>query len=263
VSLTITILGCGSSGGVPRIGGIWGACDPANPKNRRRRCAILIEKKGEGGVTTLLVDPGPDMRQQLLDAGVTRLDGVFVTHSHADHVHGIDDLRQVVFLMRERIKLWADGPTSKDLRIRFNYVFEKPEGSDYEPILDLRPVEDRVTVSGAGGDIDITPITVSHGRINSLGIRIDDFAYIPDVYDIPDDEKAKLHGLEMFVIDSLRYEPHPSHTHLARTLGWIEELAPTRAVLTNLHVDLDYETLAAETPDHVTPAFDGMQIELD
>jgi len=256
-------LGCGSSGGVPRIGGLWGGCDPSNPKNRRRRCSLLVEKIGPNGKTVVLIDTGPDMRDQLVDAGVTHLDAVIYTHAHADHVHGIDDLRQVVMLMKERIEVWADEPTTADLMARFRYVFEQPEGSDYLPILSHNPIAGPFTISGAGGDIVFDPIEVNHGRINALGFRVDNCAYIPDVVDMSDAAKAKLKGLDMFIIDALRYEPHPSHTHVEKTLGWIEELTPKQSVLTNMHIDLDYETLKAETPDMVTPAYDGMTLELE
>lgn len=260
MSTTFTILGCGSSGGVPRIGGVWGNCDPNEPKNTRMRCAALVEKTGPNGTTTVLIDTGPDMRQQLINAQIKRLDGVIYTHPHADHVHGLDDLRQVVFLMRERIKVWADSETENDLISRFAYAFVQPAGSNYPPILDLHAIRGPVTIDGPGGALTLTSIPVAHGQINALGFRIGDLAYVPDVSEISDDSMALLDGLETFVIDALRYTPHPSHAHLEQTLEWIETLSPERAVLTNMHIDLDYATLAAETPDRVTPAHDGMTL---
>ncbi|ALI56293.1 MBL fold metallo-hydrolase [Celeribacter marinus] len=260
MSLRFTILGCGSSGGVPRIGGLWGACDPSNPKNRRQRCSALVERTGPNGTTTVLIDTSPDMRAQLLQAEVARLDGVIYTHPHADHVHGLDDLRQVAFLMKDRIKVWADSETENDLISRFGYAFVQPHGSDYPPILDLHAIRGPVTIDGPGGPITLTPIPVQHGRITALGFRIGDLAYVPDVSDISEDSFALLAGLEHFVIDALRYTPHSSHAHVARTLEWIERLRPSRAIITNMHIDLDYETLDRETPDHVTPAYDGMTI---
>ncbi|WP_417259116.1 MBL fold metallo-hydrolase [Celeribacter sp.] len=260
MSLRFTILGCGSSGGVPRIGGLWGECDPNNPKNRRQRCSALVEREGPNGTTTVLIDTSPDMREQLVRAQVTRLDGVIYTHPHADHVHGLDDLRQVVFLMKERIKVWADSETENDLISRFAYAFVQPHGSDYPPILDLHTINGPITVDGPGGAITLTPIPVQHGRIGALGFRIGDLAYIPDVSEIYEDSFPLLEGLNHFVIDALRYKPHPSHAHLERTLEWIDRLAPTSAVLTNMHIDIDYETVAAQTPDHVRPAYDGMTI---
>lgn len=255
-----TILGCGSSGGVPRLGGQWGDCDPNNPKNRRRRCSLLIEQDGPGGTTTVLIDSSPDLREQLLDANVGRLDGVVFTHPHADHVHGIDDLRMIVFNMRARVQVWADAPTSEALTTRFGYVFKTPPGSGYPPILELNSIDGDVTIDGPGGQITLTPFEVQHGSIRSLGFRMEDVAYLPDVSDLDTGRKA-LHGLDVLIIDALRRTEHPSHSHLANTLGWIADLEPKQAVLTNMHIDLDYETVRAETPDHVTPAFDGMVIE--
>jgi phosphoribosyl 1,2-cyclic phosphate phosphodiesterase len=260
LSLTFTILGCGSSGGVPRIGGFWGACDPENPKNTRLRCSALIEKTGPKGTTTVLIDTSPDMRQQLIDAKVSGLDGVVYTHAHADHVHGIDDLRQVVFAMRERVKVWADQDTQNDLIARFGYAFIQPEGSNYPAILDLHAIRGPMTIQGAGGPITLEPIKVNHGQIDALGFRIGTLAYIPDVLEIFEDSWPLLMGLDTLVIDALRYEPHPSHAHLALTLDWIKRAKPSTAVLTNMHIDLDYETLQAETEDHIAPAFDGMVI---
>ncbi|WP_298256837.1 MBL fold metallo-hydrolase [uncultured Litoreibacter sp.] len=258
-----TILGCGSSGGVPRLGGHWGDCDPENPKNRRRRCSLLIEQIGPQGTTSVLIDTSPDLRSQLLDAQVGRLDGVVYTHSHADHVHGIDDLRMVVYNMKERLTVWADGDTSNSLISRFGYVFVQPEGSPYPPILTLKSINGLIEIDGAGGTIPLTPFKANHGTIDALGFRIGDVAYLPDVAAFYDETWEALQGLDCFIIDALRRAPHPSHSHLDNTLGWIEKLAPKRAVITNMHIDLDYATLEAETPDHITPAYDGMTIEVD
>ena len=256
-----TILGCGSSGGVPRLGGHWGECDPDNPKNRRRRCSLLVEQDGPDGTTTVLIDTSPDLREQLLDANVGRLDGVVYTHPHADHVHGIDDLRMVVFNMSAKVDIWADQPTADALTKRFGYVFETPPGSGYPPILDLHLIDGDVTIDGPGGPITLTPFEVQHGTISALGFRIDDLAYLPDVSDLAHGRKA-MHGLDVLIIDALRRTPHPSHSHLDNTLDWIADLEPGQAVLTNMHIDLDYETIRTETPTNVTPAYDGMVITL-
>ena len=261
--LRFTILGCWSSGGVPRLGGHWGDCDPTNPKNRRRRCSLLVERVTGEGITRVLIDTSPDMREQLLDANVGELNGVVFTHAHADHTHGIDDLRQIVFNMKSRLPVWADMPTQFALRDRFTYVFEQIRGSSYPPILDLHLLDGAVTVSGAGGDVVLNPFLVNHGSIDALGFRIGGLAYVPDVVAIPDAGWAMLEGLEVWVIDALRRKPHPTHVHLALTLEWIARMAPKRAVLTNMHIDLDYATVEAETPDHITPAYDGMVIEID
>ena len=261
--LRFTILGCGSSGGVPRLGGHWGDCDPDEPRNIRRRCSLLIERIAEAGTTTVLIDTSPDLRAQLLDAGVGQIHGVVYTHAHADHTHGLDDLRMIVINMRKRLPVYADGPTQNDLISRFGYAFVQPEGSDYPPILDLHAIAGDVTINGPGGPVTLTPFRVEHGNIDSLGFRVNDVAYLPDVSGLTPEARAALQGLDCWIVDALRRAPHPSHTHLGNTLDWIAQLAPRRAVLTNMHIDLDYRTIDAETPDHVTPAYDGMQIETE
>ncbi len=256
--IRFTILGCGSSGGVPRLGGNWGACDPANPKNSRRRCALLIERETADGTTSVLIDTTPDMRAQLLDAGIGKLDAVVWTHAHADHTHGLDDLRQIVFNTRQRLNVWADGPTQSDLLSRFAYAFVQPEGSPYPPILNLHTIDGPINIEGAGGTITLTPFEVNHGNIDALGFRIGDLAYLPDVATIPDAAWDHLQDLDCWILDALRRSPHPTHAHLDLALEWIDRAAPRSAVLTNMHNDLDYAEVEAETADHITPAFDGM-----
>ncbi len=262
-TMTFTILGCGSSGGVPRLGGLWGDCDPTEPRNHRRRCSLLIARHDAGGTTRVLVDTSPDLRAQMLDAGVGELDAVVYTHAHADHVHGIDDLRMIVFNMRRRLQVWADGDTGNALLSRFGYAFVQPKGSPYPPICELNTIEGEITVTGAGGTIVLTPIEVDHGSIDALGLRVGDVVYMPDVVDIPEAGWAQLRGLECWIVDALRRKPHPTHAHLEKTLGWIAKAAPRRAVLTNMHNDLDYATVAAETPDHVVPAYDGLVLSFE
>ena len=271
-ALHVTILGCGSSGGVPRLGGpdgagIWGACDPDNPKNARRRCALLVERQGPEGVTRVLIDVGPDIRSQLLDARTSTLDAVLLTHDHADHTHGIDDLRQVVFNIKRRLPVWADAPTSEILFTRFRYVFETPPGSLYPPILEHFPIQrdaaggwEPVTIEGAGGAITATPFELVHGQQSALGFRIGGMAYTPDVNEMTDEAWAAVSDLDLWIVDALRYTKHPSHANLETALAWIERARPKLAVLTNMHVDLDYERVAAETPAHVVPAYDGMRL---
>ncbi|AZL57791.1 MBL fold metallo-hydrolase [Tabrizicola piscis] len=261
--LIFTILGCGSSGGVPRLGGDWGACDPANPKNRRRRCSLLVTRETSEGSTRVLIDTSPDMRDQLLDAGVGMLDAVVYTHSHADHMHGIDDLRQVVFNLRHRLPVWADGPTQESLLSRFGYAFVQPADSPYPPILDLHSLDGPITVSGDGGTISLTPFRAEHGSMDALGFRIGPLAYLPDAVAIPPESWTVLEGLNCWIVDALRRKPHPTHAHLAMTLDWIARAKPARAVLTNMHNDLDYQTLQEELPPHIVPAFDGMTISYD
>jgi phosphoribosyl 1,2-cyclic phosphate phosphodiesterase len=264
MALTFTILGCGSSGGVPRVGQGWGDCDPANPKNRRRRCSLLVERKSDAGQTTVLIDTSPDLRDQLLSENVTGLDAVLYSHDHADHTHGIDDLRPLALIQRQRIDIYADETTSKLLHERFGYCFETPAGSDYPPILtEHRMREGRpVAISGKGGEIEALPFLMQHGTSQALGFRIGSTAYSCDVNDLPEHSLEALRGLDVWIVDALRYRRHPSHFSVDETLAWIERVAPKRAVLTNMHTDLDYETLKRRLPAHVEPAFDGMKISI-
>ncbi|WP_342642302.1 MBL fold metallo-hydrolase [Rhodoligotrophos ferricapiens] len=259
---TVTILGCGSSAGVPRIGNHWGACDPKNPKNRRRRCSILIEREGEGGVTRVLVDTTPDVREQLLSADVGLLDGVIFTHEHADHCHGIDELRAVAINARRRVPVWADDRTMRELLHRFGYCFETPAGSSYPPILQgHRLVAGApVTIDGAGGPIEVLAFELVHGDIIALGLRIGGLAYTPDVSAIPEAALPALANLDTWVIDALRPAPHPTHFHVEEALAWVKRMRPRHAVLTNMHIDLDYEALRQSLPDDIEPAYDGMRL---
>ncbi len=263
VGMRFTILGCGSSGGVPRIGDVWGDCDPANPKNRRSRCSLLVERISPHGVTRVLVDTSPDMREQLLRAKVGAVDAVVYTHSHADHVNGLDDIRQIVFNTHKRVPVWADGATQDALMSRFSYAFVQPEGTSYPPICDLHTIRGPFRISGAGGAIDLLPFHVDHGDITALGLRIGGLAYLPDVLSIPAEAWPLLEGLDCLIVDALRRKPHPTHAHLALALEWIERAAPKRAVLTNMHIDLDHATVEAETPDHVSAAYDGMVLDYE
>lgn len=258
----ITILGCGSSGGVPRVGGDWGACDPSNPKNRRRRCSILVERFEGDQRTVVLVDTSPDLREQLLSTGTTRLDGILLTHAHADHVHGIDDVRPLVIKMKRRIPAFMDEPTTNWVQARFDYIFETPPGSQYPPLLDAHPlVPGRMcAVDGPGGAIEALPFRLEHGDIDALGFRFGDVAYTPDLNAVPEESLDALRGLDIWIIDALRYTPHPSHLTVAEALGLIRELKPKRAILTNLHTHLDYERLRGEVPPGVEIAYDGMKM---
>jgi phosphoribosyl 1,2-cyclic phosphate phosphodiesterase len=260
---TFTILGCGSSMGVPRPALGWGACDPQNPKNRRRRTSLLVDRQGPSGHTRILVDTSPDLREQLLDAEVDWLDGVLVTHEHADHTHGIDDLRPLFVRKRRRLDLYANEQTLSALRTRFGYCFATPPGSEYPPIVTEHRLlaGQAVTIDGEGGPIVALPVGQVHGDIVSLGFRFGAFAYSCDLSGMPPESVAALAGLDVWVVDALRHAPHPSHFSVADALAWIERIRPKRAILTNLHADLDYEALRQELPPHVEPAYDGMTIK--
>jgi phosphoribosyl 1,2-cyclic phosphate phosphodiesterase len=263
MTLRVTILGCSSSAGVPRPALGWGACDPKNPKNRRRRCSLLVERRAGNGVTRILVDTSPDLREQLLDAQVDWLDGVLFTHPHADHIHGIDDLRSLVIHRRRLIDAYLDEPTSATLRSRFDYCFVTPPGSEYPPLLTEHRIAPgkRLTIVGEGGPIEVLPFLQEHGNIPSLGFRFGPVAYSCDLSGLPAESVPALAGLDLWIVDALRYRPHPSHLSLEQSLGWIQRIAPKRAILTNLLSDLDYETLRASLPPHIAPAFDGLTVE--
>lgn len=259
------LLGTGSSGGVPRVGNDWGRCNPNNPLNRRRRCSALLDvvENDPDAPTRILIDTSPDLREQLLDAEVDRLDAVVFTHDHADQTHGIDDVRALALRQRQQIKSYLDDATAASLTKKFRYCFEGHGG--YPPILDRQPALEAYTpftISGPGGDVTLLPLDQEHGRIRSLGFRIGDLAYCNDVSDLPDQTMAELEGLDVLVLDALRYSPHPTHAHLERSLEWIGQLKPKQAVLTNLHVDLDYDILRSELPANVEPAYDGWTVEL-
>jgi phosphoribosyl 1,2-cyclic phosphate phosphodiesterase len=263
MALTVTILGCGSSGGVPRPGSGWGLCDPANPKNRRRRCSILVENSDARGTTRLLVDTSPDLREQLIDANVTHLDAILISHDHADHTHGIDDMRALVIHMRRKVPVHADAQTAATLMLRFGYIFETPPGGNYPPILDLlpMPVGTPLTVHGAGPAIEALPFAVEHGRgYEALGFRFGDLVYLPDVSAIPAPAWATIAGADVLILDCLRETPHPTHFHLAQSLETIAALKPRRTILTNLHSDLDFAQLSSRLPPGIEAAFDGMMI---
>ena len=264
MSLTVTILGCGSSAGVPRPALGWGACDPTNPRNRRRRCSILLERKSDAGLTRVLIDTSPDLREQLIDANVDRLDAVFLTHEHADQTHGIDDLRSVVLAMRARIPVYLSRSTARDVLARFGYCFVQPPGSDYPPILEHRFIEagEEATITGKGGPLTLKAFLLEHGNIPALGYRVGGMAYSPDMNDIARESLGLLQDLDLWIIDGLRYAPHPSHTNVDQALSWIELMKPRRAIITNMHADIDYEVLRRKLPPNVEPAYDGMRIEL-
>jgi phosphoribosyl 1,2-cyclic phosphate phosphodiesterase len=264
-SITATILGCGSSGGVPRIGGNWGACDPANPRNRRRRCSLLIEgRTGDSAPTRIVIDTGCDLREQLLDAGVDRLDAVLYTHEHADHTHGIDDLRVLALNNRRRVEVYFSHEAGQRIVQSFSYCFTAPPGSGYPPILNQNviAVGTPIVVPGPGGDIELLPFRQDHGEIHSLGFRVGNFAYSCDLSGIPVESELAVSELDVWVLDALRPTPHPSHLSLPEALAAVAHFRPREAVLTNLHIDLDYAETDRTTPPNVRPAYDGLKIDV-
>jgi phosphoribosyl 1,2-cyclic phosphate phosphodiesterase len=254
--MRVTVLGCGPSTGVPVIGGNWGICDPKDSRNRRRRVSVLVEV---GGVV-ILIDTSPDLREQLLDAGVSWIDAVVMTHAHADHLHGIDDLRSVNRLMRSAIPLHANRQTLAEIESRFGYVFKpvEPPGHFYKPTIVPHEIAGPFEIGG----ISVLPFVQDHGFSATLGFRIGGFAYSTDVTELDDNAFAALEGIELWIVDCLRREPHPTHSHLAKTLAWIARVRPRRAVLTHMDQSLDYRELCAELPNGVEPGYDGLVIDL-
>jgi|TARA_B100001750_G_C15469600_1_gene579053 phosphoribosyl 1,2-cyclic phosphate phosphodiesterase len=250
------VLGCGGSGGVPLIGNVWGSCNPKNKKNKRTRVSILVKSKK----TAILVDCSPDMREQLLKAKVKRINAVLITHAHADHVHGIDDFRSLNRSMNQDIDLYADKNTLKILKRRFDYVFKplvpQAKGFYYKPCLLAHRTKEKFKI----GDVDVVSFIQKHGYSESLGYRFGDLAYSTDVSDFSAQSLSKLRGIKVWIVDCLRLKPHPSHSHLKRTLSWIKKIKPERAILTHLNHEVDYDELSKSLPPGVEVGFDGMKI---
>ncbi|WP_269933465.1 MBL fold metallo-hydrolase [Aminobacter sp. HY435] len=263
-TLRLTILGCGSSPGTPRITGDWGACDPANPRNRRTRAAAMVERISANGTTRVIIDTGPDFRTQMLAAGVRHIDAVAYTHPHADHIHGIDDLRGYVLERGSLIDIFADEFTLERISQAFGYCIETPPGSSYPPIVRPHVIDhDRaLVITGEGGPLTLLPLPQIHGDIVSLGFRVGSIAYCSDVSDFPEATTGRMQDLDVLVVDALQYKPHVSHLSLSEALQWVDRLKPGRAILTHMHVPLDYAAVISATPANVEPAFDGMVIDV-
>jgi phosphoribosyl 1,2-cyclic phosphate phosphodiesterase len=263
--LEFVILGCGSSGGVPRADGAWGACDPADPRNVRSRCSLMVRRPGAGDPsqeTTVVVDASPEFRLQTAAAGARRLDGLLLTHDHADQCHGIDDIRAFAIAQRRRIACWADADTRRTLTSRFGYIFEGR--GLYPAIAELHAVPDHGVawaVDGPSSPIPVTTFDQDHGPVRSLGYRFGGVAYSSDVVALPESAFEALQGLDVWIVDALRDTPHPTHAHVDLALAWIRRVRPRRAILTNMHIDLDYAELAARLPPGVEPAYDGLRFE--
>jgi phosphoribosyl 1,2-cyclic phosphate phosphodiesterase len=264
-ALEVVILGCGSSGGVPRADGEWGACDPSDPKNLRTRCSLLVRRRGAGPEreTTVLVDTSPDLRLQTAQAGAKRLDAILLTHDHADQVHGIDDVRAFFLRQRARIACYMDAATEASVMRRFGYIFEGEGG--YPAICDraeLPPHGLAWAVDGPSGPIPVVTFDQDHGGVRSVGYRFGGVAYSSDVVNLDEAAFEALADLDVWIVDALRWRPHPTHAHVERTLEWIAQVRPKRAILTNLHIDLDYEELRRALPKGVEPAYDGMRVAI-
>jgi len=265
-TLRFTILGCGASPGVPRINGDWGACDPAEPRNRRTRSAALVELLGDGKrPTRVVIDTGPDLRSQLIAAGVDAIDGVVYTHAHADHVHGIDDLRTFWMVQRQPVQVYTDDATQRRLDDAFGYCFRTQPGSSYPSFLVRNRIEPGtpIKVRGPSGAIALLPFEQTHGDIISVGYRIGPIAYSCDFNDIPEHSLPPLRDLDLWVLDALRHRPHPSHCTMEEAVAWVERITPKRAWLTHMTNDLDYQTLTDTLPDHIRPAYDGLSVDVE
>ncbi|MBX9746416.1 MAG: MBL fold metallo-hydrolase [Hyphomonadaceae bacterium] len=262
-TLRVTVLGCGSSGGVPRATGDWGVCDPNEPKNRRTRCGLLLQK-WSGAVTspeeatTVLIDTPPDLRLQLAAAKPSHIDAILISHDHADQTHGFDDVRAFFIKQRRQIPTWIDETTRPTFMRRFGYAFMSEGGypaivRDAGHMSPLVPV----TIDGPGGPLEVLPLEQDHGFSKSLGFRAGPVAYSNDLVAMPEQSFAALDGLALWIVDALRDKPHPTHAHVGKALEWIERLKPAHALLTNMHIDLDYQALRARLPAGVEPAYDG------
>lgn len=254
--MKVRILGCGTSSGVPRVGDDWGDCDRNEPRNRRRRVSILVSH----GDTRILVDTSPDLREQLLDARVKDIEAVVWTHDHADHCHGIDDLRQLYHARGRPVTGYARADMLASLERRFDYVFEGQYG--YPSVVSGHVLPDHINLAG----ISMRTVDQPHGPITSAGLRFDAggqaIGYSTDFNSVTDEMALLFTGLDVWIVDALRRKPHPTHTHLADTLKWIRELRPKRAILTHMDSSMDYRTLCTELPDGVEPGYDGLEIEL-
>jgi phosphoribosyl 1,2-cyclic phosphate phosphodiesterase len=262
--LNCTILGCGPSGGVPQVSFGWGTCDPNNPKNRRKRCSFLVTREmGLDKRTTILVDTGPDLHDQLLSANVSWVDAVLFTHCHADHVNGIDELVSISRYWKRSIDVYIDGLNAHEIKSNFPYYFRAMPSKT--PVIKEHRIEPNhpFTINGDGGPVSVIPIHQSHGDIQSFGFRFGNLVYSCDLNGIMPDSLPLMADLDTWIVDAVQYEPHPAHFCVSDALAWIDRIRPRRAILTNLYHSLDYEKLRQELPPHVEPAYDGMKLTSD
>lgn len=257
--MRITVLGCGNSGGVPVIGCDCPVCRSAEPKNKRTRVSILIEINN----INILIDTSPDLHQQAIRHDIRRVDAVLYTHDHADHTHGIDELRAFNYMNNKEIPIYGDKATINTLQQRFPYVFlTRPSNIWFRPSLEPRVIaEGAVTPFGLDG-VTVTAFEQIHGKNKTLGYRIGNFAYSTDTNKLPETAFDALKELDLWVVDCLRYTEAPTHSHLAQTLEWIRRVKPKRAVLTHLSHDFDYAKLSSELPDGIEPGYDGLTVDI-
>ena len=258
--MRVTVLGSGASSGVPLIGCDCSVCSSSNPKNRRTRVSILIEV----GNSKLLVDTSPDLRTQAISNGIKKVDAIFFTHAHADHVHGIDDTRSFNYHLNQHINIYGDNETLAEIQQRFPYAFKPaiPEYGWFRPCLVPNIIGEEMLPFKVTGEFEVRPFRQFHGKIQTLGLRVNDFAYSTDVNNLPEESFQALRNTKIWLVDCLRYHPAPTHAHLEMTLDWIERVKPELAILTHMGHEFDYETLLKELPASVVPAYDGMVIDL-
>ncbi len=254
--MRVTVLGCGGSGGVPLIGNNWGDCDPQEPKNRRSRVSLLVEHEDQ----TILVDTSPDMRQQLLDANVKDLSAIFYTHAHADHAHGIDNIRSVNWMTQKAVQLYANEETMLDLKNSFSYIFDQapPEKRFHKPSVETHLIQSEMNF----GALKVKTFEQKHGDTISMGFRFNDFAYSTDVSELSEEAFDILHGVKVWVVGAIRHQPHYTHAHVGLALEWIDRIKPEKAYLTHMSHTMDYQTVMDNTPSNVEPAYDGLVIKL-
>lgn len=258
--MKITLLGCGSSAGVPFIGCDCQVCAGRHPKNNRTRASIFVEAKGKN----ILIDSSPDLRQQALRHNIRRVDAVLYTHDHADHINGIDELRSFNYLANEVIPVFGDRETLDSIKSRFPYAFmEKPDAIWYRPCLASNPFVGKAVGKISPLGVDFSYFQLGHGSVKSYGYRIGNIAYFTDCDVIPDEAFEAISGIDTWIVDCLRYTPSYSHSELKRTLGWIERVKPRRAILTHMGHEFDYEKLKAELPPGIEPGYDGLVIEME
>jgi phosphoribosyl 1,2-cyclic phosphate phosphodiesterase len=259
--MNVLMLGCGGSGGVPLIGCRCAICTSSDPRNKRLRVSIVVESGGK----RILVDTSPDLRQQFLRHDLTSVDAVILTHAHADHLHGLDDLRSVNYHRNAPLEVWADAATLREVEQRFGYAFNPPRtnaGIWYAPSLVAREIQVGGTETIAGMPVRSFHQTHGGSRPPTLGLRFGPFAYSTDVREMPAAGFEALAGIDTWIVDCLQDDPNPAHSHLSQTLSWIERVRPRRSVLTHMGHRFEYQDLRRRLPTGVEPGYDGMELKI-